>query len=305
MFLKIPVILSIVLVITALLSWKGLSMRKEIPSQEIVPLDKGIAVVSGASDLIPKLQIALYSDDGISKRMIYDDRGICLFSGLSNQKKYTVEVRRTDLKGMLLYRNTKVRITPRAKGAKYFILVGASVGKAWKIENLPVRLNLGDQIVFGNRTKYDFDKSSEIESLLKISIPISGVIIKECAAYFPRNLDPSQKLIKKWVKELRSHHLTPILATTVPVTRDHSKRNPGKFESILEFNDFIVDFSSRENIIILDLEKAVRISNQDRHLKDEYAQADGLHLVQKAYDEALDMIILPVIKIAAIEATSL
>jgi hypothetical protein len=50
--------------------------------------------------------------------------------------------------------------------------------------------------------------------------------------------------------------------------------------------------------LVLDLEKAVRISDMDHHLKNEYTQSDGLHLMKKAYDEALDGIVLPMIKSA-------
>jgi hypothetical protein len=50
--------------------------------------------------------------------------------------------------------------------------------------------------------------------------------------------------------------------------------------------------------LVLGLEKAVRISDMDDHLKNEYAQLDGLHLMRKAYDEALDRIVLPVINSA-------
>jgi len=50
--------------------------------------------------------------------------------------------------------------------------------------------------------------------------------------------------------------------------------------------------------LVLGLEKAVRISDMDDHLKNEYAQSDGLHLMRKAFDEALDGIVLPVINSA-------
>ena len=45
--------------------------------------------------------------------------------------------------------------------------------------------------------------------------------------------------------------------------------------------------------MVLGLEKAVRISDMDDHLKNEYAQSDGLQLMRKAYDEAPDGIELP------------
>lgn len=50
--------------------------------------------------------------------------------------------------------------------------------------------------------------------------------------------------------------------------------------------------------MVLGLEKAVRTSDMDHHSKNEYAQSDGLHLMKKAYDEALDGIVLPMINSA-------
>jgi hypothetical protein len=46
------------------------------------------------------------------------------------------------------------------------------------------------------------------------------------------------------------------------------------------------------------MEKAVRMSDREHHLNNEYAQSDGLHLMRKAYDEALDGIVLPMINSA-------
>ena len=279
--------------ILIILAWKGLNMRKEIPSQEVIPLNRGIAVVTGSNYLIDKLQISLY-ENGVYKKMSYDERGVCVFEELTNNKVYTIKISRTDIKGMLLYRNLKINTIPVEGGSKYLVLVGASIGKAWKFENLPDRLNLGPEFVFGNRTKYDFDKSSDIEALTKLPVPVSGVIIKECAAYFPRDLKSSQKQIVTWATKLRSQDITTILATTVPVTEEHDHNHSGKFKSILEFNDFIRQYASKEGIAVLDLEKALRKSNEDRHLKNEYAKPDGLHLVKRAYDKVLDKIILPI-----------
>ena len=50
--------------------------------------------------------------------------------------------------------------------------------------------------------------------------------------------------------------------------------------------------------MVLGLEKAVRMSDMDRRLRNEYAQSDGLHLLRKAYDDALDGIVLPMINSA-------
>jgi len=40
----------------------------------------------------------------------------------------------------------------------------------------------------------------------------------------------------------------------------------------------------------------LRISEHDRHLKEEYAESDGSHLVKKAYDEVLDRIFMAIVQ---------
>jgi hypothetical protein len=80
------------------------------------------------------------------------------------------------------------------------------------------------------------------------------------------------------------------LATVVPVTTAHDESHPGRFESILDFNDLIKKYAHDEGIAVLDLESAVRANDNDRHLKQTFAQPDGNHLLDKAYIEALDKI---------------
>ena len=50
--------------------------------------------------------------------------------------------------------------------------------------------------------------------------------------------------------------------------------------------------------MVLDLEKAAKVSDMDHHLKNEYAQLDGLHLLRRANDEALVGIVLSIINSA-------
>jgi len=50
--------------------------------------------------------------------------------------------------------------------------------------------------------------------------------------------------------------------------------------------------------LVLDLEKAAKVSDMDHHLKNEYAQLDGLHLLRRANDEALVGIVLSIINSA-------
>jgi hypothetical protein len=278
-------------------------MRKEIVSQEVIPLGDGVAVINGESPhLNDKLEVVVYDNKTEVKKMPFDSRGICLFHGLSHEKRYFIEIRRSDLKGKLFYRNLRIPITLSDIEAKYFVLIGASVGKAWEFEKLPERLKQNSQLVFGYRARYNFDKSIEIKSLADLPVRVSGVVIKECAAYFPRDIEQSKKFIKEWVDLLRNNHITPVLATVVPVTQEHEEKRPLRLTSLLEFNDFIREYANQEGILVLDLEKALRISDEDRHLKTEYAQPDGLHLRKMAY-ETLDGIVLPVITRAILDTT--
>jgi hypothetical protein len=290
------ILLIVIIVVVIILSWKGMGMRKEIPSQEVVPLDKAIAVINGEStNLADRLRIKINTRKKNGEKLVYDKKGVCLIKGLSNQEPYALEIRRSDIKGVLLYKPLKITVAPRESGSKYVVLVGASVGKAWEFEKIPNRLSWKNDIVLGYRAKYEFDKNSDIHSLITMPVPISAVIIKECAAYFPRDIEQSKKLIKEWVDLLTSHQITPILATVVPVTKEHDVKRPGRLGSLLAFNDFIKDYASREGISVLDLESALRISEENRSLRSEYAQPDGLHLLKKAYEEALDGIVLPII----------
>ena len=279
----------------ALLFWEDSRMKREIPFQEVIPFDKGVCVVNGGKWYLDKLEVKLISNNSLIQKKFYDKEGLCLFDGLAEGKEYSIEIDRTDLKGRILYRKMRVKIDPEIKEASYFVLVGASVGRAWEFQKIPARLGLGKGLIFGNRTKYEFDKTSEIEALTKMPIIPSGVIIKECAAYFPREASAGQELIKKWVMILRSHGIKPILTTVVPVTKEHDTRNPGRFDSLLKFNDFIKEYALQENIPLLDLEKALRLDANDRHLKTEYAASDGLHLVERAYREVLDQLVIPII----------
>jgi hypothetical protein len=278
--------------VAALLVWKGLTMRRDIPSQEFIPLDRGIAIVTGEEYLWSRLEITLHHGDGSFERKNFNRIGICRFEGLQNQKKYVVEIQRTELKGRVLYKTLRQEVIPIPSAARYFVLVGASIGKAWMLPDLNRRANLGGELAFGTRTVYDFNKSSAIRRLVELPLPISGVIIKECAAYFPRDLEKSKQQLKKWVEDLQAAKIPPILATSVTVTKAHDLNHPGKFQSILDFNDFILEFAKREKVKVLDLEKALRVSADDHHLEERFAQSDGLHLTPNAYEQVLDRLIL-------------
>lgn len=271
------------------------NMRRQLPFQEVVALDKGIAIINSQKWFVDNLAIDCYRDGTGKEKATFDQNGIKIITDLDNGTTYNVDIYRVDFKGKLLYKKFKTTVTPVQSGTDYFVLVGASVGKAWNFEQAPSRLGLGPKVVFGNRTVYEFDKSQAIEELAEYPFPVAGVIIKECAAYFPRDSDASKQKIMKWVDLLREKGKMPMLATVVPVTGKHEKTHPGRLQSILQYNDFVRDFAAKENIYVVDLEKAARVSEADRSLTIELAQADGLHLVQRAYIERLDKLIVPML----------
>ena len=217
MFSKIVYYWPILILVVILFMWFGLSKRRNLPAQEVVPLDGGIAVINAGKWCNNKLQISLLSKDDPIQKKHYNEAGECTFRGLSNEKRYTIEIKRTDLKGMLLYKKTEAEVMPKKGGSKYIVLVGASVGKSWEFPKLGERIKIEDHIVLGNRTAYEFDKSTAINALIQLSIPVSGVIVKECSAYFPRDIDQSKEQIERWVSQIQSGNITPILATVVPV----------------------------------------------------------------------------------------
>lgn len=284
------------IVIIIVLVWFGISKRKDLPRIEALPFSNGCVVINPGKWFNNTLKISLLLGRNKIEEKGFDDTGVSHFNGLVNGSEYSIEIKRTDLKGMILYKKEKIRIVPRKEGSKYLVLVGASIGNNWKIQQIDSRVAMPGNFVLGSRTIYDFDKGLEIDNLARMSVPVYGVIIKECSAYFPRDIERSKEQIGEWTSRLSEKKIIPILATVVPITRERDSRSPGKFNSIIEYNDYIREYSKDNRILILDLEKELRISDQDRHLKDVYAQPDGSHLVERAYHEVLDKYFLSFLK---------
>lgn len=197
--------------------------------------------------------------------------------------------------------------TPRDEASikRHIVLLGASVGGAWNISELPNRVSNTDY-TFEYVGEYAADKSQKLNSILERGIlKPDAVIIKLCAAYFPGEPDKLKAFIGNWVRECRKEDVVPILATVVPVVRSFPMRTwllsllHGKwrypkdpFGAIISFNDWIRNYAKAESLVVLDLEAALRTSQSDRHLDGMYAKADGLHINEKAYKE-LDKIVIP------------
>lgn len=169
---------------------------------------------------------------------------------------------------------------PPQVAQKRIILVGASVGKDWRLHVIYQRIE--------TLVEYAFDKTAMVERA--IAARPDAIIIKECAAYFPSTA-VNRDLIAKWVERIRQAQIRPILATVVPVTREHAASHPGRVEAIWEFNDWIRDWAAAEKVPMLDLEAALRCSTEDRYLDDRLDSGDGLHLAAEAYRKKLDPLI--------------
>lgn len=177
--------------------------------------------------------------------------------------------------------------------------VCASVGSAWNINEHFSDLNIA---VY---EEYQFDKGHVIRDILDSGKP-DIMMIKECAAYFPpeemgTSMEAYRDLIRDWVNLCRGEAVIPVLTTVVPVDPGNPDNGGGRLESILEYNDWIHDYCRSENISVLDLEAAVRVSEGNRVLDPGYDSGDGLHLNDLAYSERLDHILVPALE-QALEA---
>lgn len=181
------------------------------------------------------------------------------------------------------------------------VFLGASVGKEWNLSEWRKRQQNSDYD-FEMTAVYSFDKSEALEEILmrpkrKFHFNrsyIKGlfkpapqkpkmIIIKECAAYFPGDLENYKTLIKKWIARCITSRVSPVLATVVPVTEEHSRGKPGRLQGILDYNDWLRTYAKEAGIGLLDLEAALRINGERRTLKPELTSGDGLHLNEKAY----------------------
>jgi len=179
---------------------------------------------------------------------------------------------------------TKIPL-PRSVADRRLVLVGASVGLAWRLH-----------LVFPNvRTldEYRFDKTGPLARA--IALRPDAIILKECAAYFPSSGDVDTALVEQWVEQIRRAGIRPVLATVVPVTAEHARRAPGRQEGLTSFNDWLRGYAAGEDVPLLDLEQALRISAADRHLDDRLDSGDGLHLAWQTYRRHLDPLIPPLL----------
>jgi hypothetical protein len=186
-------------------------------------------------------------------------------------------------------------------GGKHVLLLGASVGKYWRLAGLPQRVRIPLHS-FESIAVYQFDKTEALKEVLlrpqrKFRLTRSYlkgifqapprrpdlVIIKECAAYFPGDLQAYERLVQNWVQILRDAGVVPVVATVAPVTRARDARKPGQMADIRRFNGWMREYSRRERLALVDINAVLGGQGPDGFLSDELTSGDGLHLNADAY----------------------
>lgn len=188
-----------------------------------------------------------------------------------------------------------------AKPGRHVVLIGASIGREWGLPDFAGRMNLRGYS-FEALQAWQYDKSDLVaETLMRPARkfrltpgyvkgffrpapqPADMIILKECSSYFPGDMQRQKKLMHEWTQMIRRKNVVVMPATVVPVTRTRARRDPGKQEGIREFNDWLREFARRQDLPLLDLERALRADDTERYLRDEFTSGDGSHLNRAAY----------------------
>lgn len=198
-------------------------------------------------------------------------------------------------------------IGEEVKNIKDIVYIEASTGKAWKLDKFPERVNNKNYKIDFMRV-YEFDKTDLVNKALdkKRGIP-DAVVVQECAVYFPGNMKEYKNKYKNWIKEIKKAGSKPIIATVVPPAKKTGYMDQAKefikiyilgrdkqIDQIVEFNEWLRQLAKTEDAALVDLEKAVRVSEENRHMKDEFNTGDDIHINREAYDK-LDRIFLKVL----------
>ncbi len=180
--------------------------------------------------------------------------------------------------------------------------IEASIGNAWKLESFAERMQM-PHVSIEFHDVYDFDKSAKLGEILDRRDKPDLIAMQECSVYFPGDFESYRSSYIGWIEKIREHGIKPVIVTTVPpagsfgLYRDFKNfikkyvlGRESQFEQITRFNDWLNEYAGSNGITVLDLEKALRISESDRHMNDIYDYGDGIHLNEKAY-EVLDLLL--------------
>jgi hypothetical protein len=263
-------------------------LRRDLPYNfDIIRTEHGVAVINVDSWVSRELNIKIEQNGRILADGVIDPQTHCgLIEEIGTPGPSHLLISRKDLFGRLIYKSKKMSVVLNGRPQEYIILIGASIGHEWNLPGFPDRIN-NDKFVLSDRVKYEFDKSDLIESVMKYKIKPKAVIIKECSAYFPRNIENSIEYKRKWVNQLRGNEIIPIIATTTPVARRPQNRD--QQSSIDEWNHSIREAAEKEQYHVLDLALALQTDTIDTYLKPGYFVDDGLHMTALAYNEAFDV----------------
>jgi len=181
--------------------------------------------------------------------------------------------------------------------SKHVVYIEASTVNRWKLDGFSSRTG-NDRYRVEALREYDFDKSRLVKQVLAPGQQRpDAVIVQECSVYFPGDLEAYKRQYRGWISDIRAHGLTPVIATVVPPahrkgavasTKDFIKERilgrPSKFQQVVAFNDWLRALGQEMGVAIFDLERILRISSEDRHMRDEYDEGDGIHVNRAAYD---------------------
>lgn len=185
---------------------------------------------------------------------------------------------------------------PWSERTRRFVLLGASIGKGWNLPAFQQRAAM-PELSFSFVGVYEFDKSRALDALLlhPENRP-DAILLKECASYFPGDPRTQRSLVRRWIDEIRRAGVVPILVTVAPVVApngmlDRAKEfvkervlgRPDRAAQIRETNEWLRDAANRDGLPLLDLEKALRRSDEDRSLDPAFTSGDGLHLNAAGY----------------------
>lgn len=288
MRLKLP---AIFILLAAVAAFGGFMQRPELPYRfDLFQTGDGVAIVNQDTwNQNPLLVKVTRNDRPIVSGIIAPRDQSRVLRGIPTSGEIKLTISRRDLIGRLRYQTKTLSLKRLPIRQTYVVLVGASIGKAWHLQDFTRRTGEQD-VVFSNRAHYSFDKTDTIEALLHLKVKPDAVILKECSDYFPRNQEKSTSEFERWIERIKKNHVTPILATTTPVSAIGPKKD--KQPSIDLWNAFIREYGHKNRIPVLDLARVLQTSPIDTFLKQTYAKDDGYHLTAAAYRTALDPLLI-------------
>lgn len=190
------------------------------------------------------------------------------------------------------------------EGNLHIVLIGASIGKAWNLPQLPKRVG-NDRYTFEALQVWDYDKSEAVDETLMrparkfhfTRTYLKGffepsprvpdvVILKECSSYFSgaEDLQHKKEMFRQWVAQVRQKNIAVMVTTVAPITRERAAHDgAAKHQAIREFNDWMRAYAAEQRLVLLDLEKALRTDDKERYLRDDLTSGDGSHVNSAAY----------------------